>query len=124
MDVVELAARIQAMPDDALDRLVVERRAPAQLGSTFDLAEHLLSDASIAQALRWRSAGELVALAAGASTPRLDALLLGADGVALPLVRSLAAAAERALRCCLSAHAAGAVGHEHLVAAPPGAPDP
>lgn len=94
MDVVELAARIQAMPDDALDRLVVERHAPAQLSSTFDLAEHLLSDASIAQALRWRSAGELVALAAGASTPRLDALLLGVDGLALPPVRALAAAAE------------------------------
>ncbi|WP_343918382.1 hypothetical protein, partial [Agrococcus citreus] len=79
MDVVELAARIQAMSDDALDQLVVERQAPAQLSSTFDLAEHLLSDASIAQALRWRSAGELAALAAGTSTPRLDTLLLGVD---------------------------------------------
>jgi len=94
MDVVELAARIQAMPDDALDRLVVERHAPPQLGSTFDLAEHLLTDASIAQALRWRSADELVALAAGASTPRLDALLLGVDGVAMPQVRVMAAAAD------------------------------
>ncbi|ROR66207.1 helicase-associated domain-containing protein [Agrococcus jenensis] len=94
MDVVELAARIQAMPDDALDRLVVERQAPPQLGSTFDLAEHLLTDASIGQALRWRSADELVALAAGASTPRLDALLLGVDGVAIPQVRVIAAAAE------------------------------
>lgn len=91
MNVVELAARIQAMPDDALDRLVVERQAPAQLGSTFDLAEHLLTDASIAQALRWRSAAELAALAAGVSTPRLDALLLGVDGVALPQVRVRAA---------------------------------
>lgn len=93
MDVVELAARIQAMSDDALDQLVVERQAPAQLSSTFDLAEHLLSDASIAQALRWRSAGELAALAAGTSTPRLDTLLLGVDGVALPAVQALAAAA-------------------------------
>ncbi|MGC5077758.1 helicase-associated domain-containing protein [Agrococcus sp. DT81.2] len=94
MNVVELAARIQAMSDDALDRLVVERQVPAQLGSTFDLAEHLLTDASIAQALRWRSATELATLAAGTSTPRLDALLLGADGVAVPQVRVLAAEAE------------------------------
>ncbi|SDS32686.1 helicase-associated domain-containing protein [Agrococcus carbonis] len=94
MDVVELAARIQAMPDDALDLLVVERQAPAQLGSTFDLAEHLVTDASIAAALRWRTASELAALARGESTPRLDALLLGVDGAALPRVRALAAAAE------------------------------
>ena len=89
---LELAARIQAMSDDALDQLVVERQAPAQLSSTFDLAEHLLSDASIAQALRWRSAAELAALAAGTSTPRLDTLLLGVDRVALPAVQALAAA--------------------------------
>lgn len=93
MNVVELAARIQAMSDDALDRLVVERQVPAQLGSTFDLAEHLLTDASIAQALRWRSAAEITALAAGASTPRLDALLLGVDGVAVPQARLRAAEA-------------------------------
>ena len=83
MDVVALAARIQAMPDDELDRLVVERQAPPQLGSTFDLAEHLMTDASIAQALKWRSAAELAALAEGGSTPRLEALLLAVDGVAL-----------------------------------------
>ncbi|MCH1884355.1 helicase-associated domain-containing protein [Agrococcus sp. ARC_14] len=93
MDVVALAARIQAMSDDALDLLVVERQAPTQLGSTFDLAEHLVTDASIAQALRWRSAAELVALGEGTSTPRLDGLLLGIDGAALPAVRALAAAA-------------------------------
>ncbi|MFA4841302.1 MAG: hypothetical protein WC580_06315, partial [Agrococcus sp.] len=97
MNVVELAARIQAMPDDALDRLVVERQVPAQLGSTFDLAEHLLTDASIAQALGWRTAAELAGLAAGTSTPRLDALLLGVDGVAVPQVRALAAEADAAV---------------------------
>ncbi|WP_306231878.1 helicase-associated domain-containing protein [Agrococcus beijingensis] len=97
MDVVALAARIQAMADDALDQLVVERQAPPQLSSTFDLAEHLVADASIAQALRWRSGAELVALAAGTSTPRLDALLLGADGLALPQVRAAAAAALSSL---------------------------
>ena len=91
MDVVELAARIQAMPDDALDTLVVDRQAPLQLASTFDLAEHLMTDASITQALRWRSASELAALSDGTSTPRLDALLLGIDGAALPRVRALAA---------------------------------
>ncbi|MFJ6114196.1 helicase-associated domain-containing protein [Agrococcus sediminis] len=96
MDVVALAARIQAMPDDALDALVVERQAPLQLSSTFDLAEHLLSDASIAQALRWRSAAELAALAEGGSTPRLEALLLAVDGVALAPVRAAARAALEA----------------------------
>lgn len=94
MDVVELAARIQALSDDALDALVVERQVPAQLGSTFDLAEHLMTDASITQALRWRSAAELAALADGSATARLEALLLGADGAALPRVRVLAAAAD------------------------------
>ncbi|GEK79763.1 helicase-associated domain-containing protein [Agrococcus baldri] len=96
MSVVDLAARIQAMTDDELDTLVVERHAPPQLASTFDLAEHLTTDASITQALRWRSAAELVALGEGTSTPRLDALLLGVDGVALPQVRAIAAAAEPA----------------------------
>lgn len=94
MHVVELAARIQAMTDDALDTLVVERQAPLQLASTFDLAEHLVKDASIQQALAWRTAAEVAALRDGASTPRLDALLLGVDGVALPRVRELAAAAD------------------------------
>jgi hypothetical protein len=93
MDVVALATRIQAMADDALDQLVVERQAPPQLSSTFDLAEHLVSDASLAQALRWRSGAELARLAAGASTPRLDALLLGVDGLALPRAQAAAAAA-------------------------------
>ncbi|WP_413316709.1 helicase-associated domain-containing protein [Agrococcus sp. 1P02AA] len=91
MNVVELAARIQAMPDDALDTLVVERQVPPQLASTFDLAEHLLTDGSIAQALRWRSAAELAALRDGGSTPRLEALLLAVDGAALAPVRALAA---------------------------------
>lgn len=94
MHVVELAARIQAMTDDALDTLVVERQVPLQLASTFDLAEHLVQDASIEQALAWRTAAELAALREGASTPRLDALLLGVDGTALPRVRELAAAAD------------------------------
>ncbi|WP_347754342.1 helicase-associated domain-containing protein [Agrococcus sp. ProA11] len=94
MRVVELAARIQAMTDDALDMLVVERQAPLQLASTFDLAEHLVKDASVQQALAWRTAAELAALSDGRSTPRLDALLLGVDGVALPRVRELAAAAS------------------------------
>lgn len=100
MDVVALAARIQALSDEELDTVVVERHAPAQLSSTFDLAEHLLTDASITAALRWRSAAELAALRDGASTPRLDALLLGADGRALPqvqaLVRAIVDAAEPA----------------------------
>ncbi|WP_206448440.1 helicase-associated domain-containing protein [Agrococcus sp. KRD186] len=91
--VVDLAARIQAMADDALDLLVVERQAPPQLSSTFDLAEHLMTDASIASALRWRSGAELAVLRDGGSTPRLDALLLGIDGEALPRVRSFAATA-------------------------------
>ncbi|MCR8670223.1 hypothetical protein, partial [Agrococcus sp. HG114] len=96
MDVVALAGRIQAMPDEALDALVVERQAPAQLSSTFDLAEHLMTDASIEQALRWRSGAEVAMLAAGASSPRLDALLLGADGAALPRVAAIAARALEA----------------------------
>ena len=108
MDVVALAARIQAMPDDELDRLVVERQAPPQLGSTFDLAEHLMTDASIAQALKWRSAAELAALREGGSTPRLDALLLGVDGAALPQVRALAAAAGAAAAGAAAAGAAAA----------------
>ncbi|WP_405215978.1 helicase-associated domain-containing protein [Agrococcus sp. Ld7] len=94
MLVVELAARIQAMTDDALHTLVVERQAPLQLASTFDLAEHLMQDASIEQALAWRTAAELAMLREGGSTPRLDALLLGVDGAALPRVRELAAAAD------------------------------
>ena len=103
MEVVALAARIQAMPDDELDRLVVERQAPPQLGSTFDLAEHLMTDASIAQALKWRSAAELAALREGGSTPRLDALLLGVDGAALPQVRALARTAFTLARMALPA---------------------
>ncbi|WP_404311805.1 helicase-associated domain-containing protein [Agrococcus terreus] len=97
MDVVALAARIQALPDDALDLLVVERQAPPQLGSTFDLAEHLVAPASIERALRWRTAFELGALAEGRSSARLDALLLGVDGVALPAVAEAAAAAAARL---------------------------
>ncbi|QUW19862.1 helicase-associated domain-containing protein [Agrococcus sp. Marseille-Q4369] len=106
MDVVALAARIQAMPDDALDLLVTERQAPPQLASTFDLAEHLLTDASIALALRWRSGAELAGLAAGTSSPRLDALLLGVDGVALPPVTALAAEALDGLAASAAADAA------------------
>jgi hypothetical protein len=93
VNVVDLAARIQALPDDALDLLVVERQAPPQLSSTFDLAEHLMTDASITAALKWRSGAELAALRDGGSTPRLDALLLGVDGEALPRVRAMAGAA-------------------------------
>lgn len=93
MDVVGLAARIQALSDEALDLLVVERQVPPQLASTFDLAEHLVAEEPIARALRQRTADELRALAAGRSTPRLDALLLGVEGAALPPVAAAAAAA-------------------------------
>ena len=112
MDVVDLAARIQSMEDDALDALVVERQAPAQLSSTFDLAEHLLTDASIAQALRWRSGAELAALAAGTSTPRLDELLLGIGGAALTAVSAAArhAVADRVAAVQLAADRADARG--------------
>lgn len=96
MNIVDLAAHIQALTDDELDLLVVERQAPPQLSSTFDLAEHLMTDASIASALTWRSAAELATLRDGRSTPRLDALLLGVDGAALPRVRSFAATAVSA----------------------------
>lgn len=90
MDVVELAARIQQLPDAALDALVTEREVPPQLASTFDLAEFLVTDASLATALRWRSAGELAVLRDGGATPRLEALLLAVDGEALPRVRAMA----------------------------------
>lgn len=93
MNVVDLAARIQAMSDADLDALVVARQAPPQLASTFDLAEHLMTDASIAAALTWRSAAELAVLREGGSTPRLDALLLGVEGGALPRVRAFATTA-------------------------------
>lgn len=89
MDVVALAARLQELDDAALDRLVADREPPAQLASTFDLAEHLVQAPSIESALRWRTADELALLARGGSTPRLDALLLGVDGAALPQVQAV-----------------------------------
>lgn len=90
---VELAGALQALTDDALDRLVRARRVPQHAATYFDVAEQLLRTESIAAALETVEAPALAELGSGATTPRLDALGLGVEGVAFDEVRRQAAAA-------------------------------
>ncbi|MFC7432480.1 MULTISPECIES: helicase-associated domain-containing protein [unclassified Agrococcus] len=90
---VELAGALQALSDDALDALVRTRHVPQHVASYFDVAEQLRRPESVAAALEGVRDDELVALATGATTPRLDALGLGVAGVALDEARRQAAAA-------------------------------
>lgn len=92
---VELAGALQALTDDALDRLVRARHVPQHAASYFDVAEQLLRTESIAAALEAVDADGLATLATGATTPRLDALGLGVAGVAFDDVRRQAATAPQ-----------------------------
>lgn len=92
---VELASALQALSDDALDLLVRTRHVPQHAATYFDVAEQLLRPESIAAALEVVDADELATLAAGGSTPRLDALGLGVAGAAFDDARRQAAAAPR-----------------------------
>lgn len=92
---VELAGALQALTDDALDRLVRARHVPQHAATYFDVAEQLLRDESIAVALETVDADALALLATGATTPTLDAIGLGVAGVAFDGVRRHAATAPR-----------------------------
>ncbi|MGN8049603.1 helicase-associated domain-containing protein [Curtobacterium sp. 22159] len=85
----DLAARLRAMPDDALERLVVARRLPAavlaetgpsRISDFFDLAEALRSDDAVDAAIEHLPRATLIALASGSG----DAEVL-APAVALGL---------------------------------------
>lgn len=74
----DLTARLRAMPDDALERLVVARRLPAAvLGETgpqhvadfFDLAEALRTDDAVDAAIEHLPRATLLALRDGAGDP-------------------------------------------------------
>lgn len=73
----DLATRLRAMPDDALERLVVARRLPAaalaesgpqHVADFFDLAEALRTDDAVDAAVEHLPRGTLLALRAGAAT--------------------------------------------------------
>ncbi|GAA2174063.1 hypothetical protein GCM10009846_18550 [Agrococcus versicolor] len=90
---VDLASALQALSDDALDRLVRRRQVPQHAASYFDVAEHLLRAESIATALETLDVDELALVASGATTQRLDDLGLGVAGTAFDEARRQAAAA-------------------------------
>lgn len=82
-----LAARLRALDDDALGRLIRERGlTPASLRDVFDVAEALLDPAAIDRALARLPRTTLAAIAtvdgssAEALRPALDALLADLDG--------------------------------------------
>ncbi|MFS2031184.1 hypothetical protein ACEN85_13885, partial [Curtobacterium sp. CT11-45] len=70
----DLAARLRAMPDDALERLVVARRLPAavlaetgplRISDFFDLAEALRTDDAVDAAIEHLPRRTLLALRDG-----------------------------------------------------------
>ncbi|MFJ4296068.1 helicase-associated domain-containing protein [Curtobacterium sp. NPDC089689] len=83
----DLAARLRAMPDDALERLVVARRLPAaalaesgpqHIADFFDLAEALRTDDAVDAAIEHLPRAALLALRDGVATDALaPAVALG-----------------------------------------------
>lgn len=60
-----IARRLRGLPDDALRRLLLDRRvAPARIGDFFDLAEALLDDASVSRRMALLDRDALAVLAA------------------------------------------------------------
>lgn len=92
---VDLAARLQQLPDATLDQVVSVRGVPQHVASYLDLAEHLLTSASVEAALETASPQELVDAAAGRSSARMDDVGLGIDGDAFGEVQRQAMAFEQ-----------------------------
>ncbi|HXH34854.1 MAG TPA: helicase-associated domain-containing protein [Plantibacter sp.] len=71
-----IARRLRGLPDDALRRLLLDRKvAPARIGDFFDLAEALLDDASVSRRMALLDRDALAVLAALLDDP--DATTLG-----------------------------------------------
>ncbi|WP_430591404.1 helicase-associated domain-containing protein [Humidisolicoccus flavus] len=94
-EAVTLAAAVIARSDDRLIALLQSRSIPVTgIANAFDIAERLLDPTSITLALGARTRSEIALLASGTTTPDLDELALGHEGVAFTAVQSAASTAK------------------------------